>query len=191
MIQKLITKIARHLDKENIPYMLIGGQAVLLYGMVRLTEDIDITLGVDTDKLNLMKKLLKEIKLVIPKNIDDAFIKKTNVLVGIDKATGIRIDFIFSFTPYEKQALKRARIVRLNNYNVSFASCEDTIIHKIFASRPRDLEDARILLKKNMKALDIAYIKKWLREFSDIARHNLVKELEKILNSKKERSGNE
>lgn len=180
MIQKLITKIARHLDKNNIPYMLIGGQAVLLYGMVRLTEDIDITLGVDIDKLSLMKKLLKEIKLAIPKNIDDAFVKKTNVLVGIDKATGIRIDFIFSFTPYEKQALKRARIVRLNNYNVSFASCDDTIIHKIFASRPRDLEDARILLKKNMKALDIAYIKKWLREFSDIAGHNLVKELKKI-----------
>ena len=68
----------------------------------------------------------------------------------------------------------------MNNYNVSFASCNDTIIHKIFAGRPRDLEDARILLKKNMKALDIAYIKKWLREFSDIAGHNLVKELEKI-----------
>jgi len=180
MIQKLITKIARHLDKNNIPYMLIGGQAVLLYGMVRLTEDIDITLGVDIDKLSLMKKLLKEIKLAIPKNIDDAFVKKTNVLVGIDKATGIRIDFIFSFTPYEKRALERARIVRLNNYNVSFASCDDTIIHKIFAGRPRDLEDARILLKKNMKALDIAYIKKWLREFSDIAGRNLVRELEKI-----------
>ena len=180
MIQKLITKIARHLDKNNIPYMLIGGQAVLLYGMVRLTEDIDITLGIDIDKLSLTKKLLKEIGLVIPKNIDDAFVKKTNVLVGIDKATGIRIDFIFSFTPYEKQALKRARKVRLNNYNVSFASCNDTIIHKIFAGRPRDLEDAGILLKKNMKTLDIAYIKKWLREFSDIAGHNLVKELEKI-----------
>jgi hypothetical protein len=31
-----------------------------------------------------------------------------------------------------------------------------------------------------MKALDIAYIKKWLREFSDIAGRNLVRELEKI-----------
>ena len=31
--------------------MLIGGQAVLLYGEPRLTRDIDITLGVDVDKI--------------------------------------------------------------------------------------------------------------------------------------------
>ena len=51
MIEKLIKKIARHLDKDKIPYMIIGGQAVLLYGTPRLTRDIDITLGIDTDKL--------------------------------------------------------------------------------------------------------------------------------------------
>jgi predicted nucleotidyltransferase len=185
MLQKLIVKIAKQLDKNSIPYMLIGGQAVLLYGIVRLTEDIDITLGVDIDKLSQVKNLLKESGLTIPKNVNDDFVKKTNVLVGIDKDTGIRVDFIFSFTPYEKQALKkRVKKVRLNHYKVNFASCEDTIIHKMFAARPRDLEDVKILLQKNIKRLDTAYIKKWLKEFSDIAGYSLVRALEKILNSK-------
>ncbi len=184
MFQKLIVKIVKRLDRNSIPYMLIGGQAVLLYGIVRLTEDIDITLGVDIDKLNQMKKILKETGLAIPKSINDNFVKKTNVLVGIDKDTGIRVDFIFSFTPYEKQALKKARKVRLNNYKVNFASCEDTIIHKMFAARPRDLEDAKILLQKNIKGLDTLYIKKWLKEFSDIAGYDLVKAFKKTLNSK-------
>jgi hypothetical protein len=31
--------------------MIIGGQAVLLYGEPRLTKDIDITLGVNVDRL--------------------------------------------------------------------------------------------------------------------------------------------
>jgi hypothetical protein len=31
--------------------MVTGGQAVLLYGEPRLTKDIDVTLGVDTDHL--------------------------------------------------------------------------------------------------------------------------------------------
>ncbi|GAH89718.1 unnamed protein product, partial [marine sediment metagenome] len=32
MIEKLIKKIAQRLDKDKVPYMIIGGQAVLLYG---------------------------------------------------------------------------------------------------------------------------------------------------------------
>lgn len=52
MIEKLIKKVAQRLDEDKIPYMLIGGQAVLLYGRPRLTQDIDITLGIDTDKFH-------------------------------------------------------------------------------------------------------------------------------------------
>ncbi len=60
MIEKLIKKIARHLDDAKIPYMIIGGQAVLLYGTPRLTRDIDITVGVDTDKFQLIEKICKK-----------------------------------------------------------------------------------------------------------------------------------
>lgn len=181
MIQRLIAKIAKTLDKHSVPYMLIGGQAVLLYGSVRLTEDIDVTLGVDIDRLLEIKQILSKINITIPKNIDDDFVKKTNVLVAVDRNTKIRIDFIFSFTPYEKQALKRVKKTMIYNYNVNFASCEDTVIHKMFAARPRDLEDVRILLEKNIKKLDSAYIKKWLGEFSGIAGYNLIKEFGKII----------
>jgi len=48
--------------------------------------------------------------------------------------------------------------------NVAFAAPEDLIIHKIFAGRPRDFEDVRVILMKNPE-LDISYIRKWLREF--------------------------
>ncbi len=45
MFTTLLATIATALDQASIPYMVIGGQAVLLYGEPRLTEDIDITLG--------------------------------------------------------------------------------------------------------------------------------------------------
>ena len=51
MFQKLLKKIANELNAHNIPYMVIGGQAVLIYGEPRLTKDIDITLGVGVSKL--------------------------------------------------------------------------------------------------------------------------------------------
>jgi hypothetical protein len=40
MFEQLLEAIARGLERLSIPYMLIGGQAVLLYGEPRLTRDI-------------------------------------------------------------------------------------------------------------------------------------------------------
>jgi hypothetical protein len=65
MIEKLIKETARLLDRQKIPYMIIGGQAVLLYGRPRLTRDIDITLSIDTDKFELIEGLCEKMKLKI------------------------------------------------------------------------------------------------------------------------------
>lgn len=86
------------------------------------------------------------------------------VLPALDEITGIRVDFIFSFTPYETEAIKRAKKIDILQQEVCFASSEDVIIHKIFAGRPRDLEDVRTILLKNPE-IDIQYIKNWLKEF--------------------------
>jgi predicted nucleotidyltransferase len=88
------------------------------------------------------------------------------VLPCSDPSTGIRVDFILSFSPYEKTALGRARRIKVRQAEVVFVSLEDLVIHKILAGRPRDLEDVRHVLIRNPKA-DLAYIREWLREFSD------------------------
>jgi len=51
------------------------------------------------------------------------------VLPTLDETTGIRVDFIFSFTPYESQAIRRAKKVQILGQDISFASAEDLIIH--------------------------------------------------------------
>jgi len=159
MIEKLIKKTALHLDKERIPYMIIGGQAVLLYGTPRLTRDIDITLGIDTDKFLLVEKLCNNLGLkILSKNPED-FVKETKVLPTEEKKLKIRIDFIFSFTSYAKQALQRINKVLLNGYPVKFASCEDIIIHKMFAGRAIDEEDIKNMLIKNKNRINLNYIK--------------------------------
>jgi hypothetical protein len=52
--------------------------------------------------------------------------------------------------------------VRLHESNVRFASAEDVIIHKLFAGRPRDLEDVRGILGRH-PVLDTSYIRRWLK----------------------------
>ena len=182
MFQQLIAKIAKPLGDNNIPYMIIVGQAVLLYGEPRLTKDIDITLGVDVDRLEILLKINKEISLdILPENPGE-FVKDTMVLPVQDKGTGIRVDYIFSFTPYEEKAIERGNIVKILNQDVCFASPEDLIIHKIFSGRPRDLEDARIVLLKNPE-MDTQYIKKTLKEFdAGSDRSNYLRLFGKLLN---------
>lgn len=164
MFKTLLIKLARELANADLPYMVIGGQAVLLYGSPRLTRDIDVTLGVSPDETKRVLKAAAGMGLEIIPNDAEAFIEKTSVLPLRDGATGIRVDLIFSFTPYERQAIERARPVLLDDMPVMFASLEDVIIHKIFAGRPRDLEDAATILVKNPE-FDRDYIQGWLKEF--------------------------
>lgn len=171
MIEKLIKKTARYLDRQKIPYMIIGGQAVLLYGRPRLTRDIDITLGVDTDKYESIEGVCKKLKLRILVENPQDFARDTKVLPAEEPDSKVRIDFIFSCTPYEEQAIKNAKQVLIGDYPVKFASCEDIIIHKMVAGRAIDAEDVKSILAKNKNAIDFEYVNKWLLEFSKIAEH--------------------
>lgn len=166
MFVDLLEKIGLSLQKAGLPYMIIGGQAVLLYGEPRLTRDIDVTLGVDTDQLEKLIRIAETLNLdILPDNFAE-FVTQTKALPTQEQKSGIRVDFIFSNTEYEHQAFKRVNSVSINKVNVNFASIEDLIIHKIFASRPRDIEDVRGIILKN-KGIDMLYIEHWLGEFDE------------------------
>ena len=144
--------------------MVIGGQAVLLYGEPRLTKDIDITLGVGVEGLAQITDLIRGLSLKVLVDDPEPFVQKTMVLPVIEDASGIRVDFIFSHSPYEQQAIARARKVPFGATTVKFASLEDVVIHKIIAGRGRDIEDVRSILLKN-PGYDTHYITRWLKEF--------------------------
>jgi predicted nucleotidyltransferase len=78
------------------------------------------------------------------------------VLPTLDDRSGIRVDFVFSFSPYEHQALARAKRIELQGTLVTFVALEDLIIHKASAGRPRDIEDIKAILIKNT-AYDSTY----------------------------------
>jgi hypothetical protein len=167
VFQELLVKIARGLTLSRIPYMIIGGQAVLLYGEPRLTKDIDITLGVGTDKFQDIIAVAGRLGLKILVDEAEDFVRKTMVLPVLEEKSGIRIDLIFSYSPYEQQAIERAKGISFNTadkFNVHFAALEDIVIHKIIAGRPRDIEDVKTILLKN-PSYDSAYISMWLSEF--------------------------
>ena len=174
MIEELLSTVARCLDERNIPHMIIGGQAVLVYGSPRLTRDIAITLGITPDKYALVKAVCVAAGLrMLPKN-PRTFAEETMVLPAEDIKGGLRVDFIFSGTPYEETALRRVRKIVVGGYPIKFASPEDVIIHKMIAGRAVDEEDVKNILIKLGKKVDSTYIQKWLSEFEAIPEHRAV-----------------
>ena len=160
--------------------MVIGGQAVLLYGEPRLTRDIDITLGIGTEELDRVKRIIKAVGLRTLVENEQEFVHKTMVLPAAEEESGIRVDFIFSYSPYEKQAIERARNVKLGRTSVKFASLEDVVIHKVIAGRPRDIEDIKSILFKNPE-YDSDYIEQWLKKFDVSLGESFLKLFKNVL----------
>ena len=179
MFERLLKRIARQLKRASIPYMVIGGQAVLLYGEPRLTRDIDITLGLGVNEFRKVKEVIKTIGLNILVKKDRDFVERNMVLPTLDQKSGIRVDFIFSFSLYERQAIERGKDIKLGRTSVQFASLEDVVIHKVIAGRARDIEDVKTILLKNPK-YDSSYIESWLGEFDKSLDENFLKKFREV-----------
>lgn len=106
MSEPLLEKISEALNKKRIEYIVIGGQAVLVYGYARFTNDIDVLIGTDITKISLVNEICEEFGLTRLK--DDEFTRKTNVVPLFDQNTNFRTDLIFCFTDFEREAINRA-----------------------------------------------------------------------------------
>jgi len=179
MFEALLQKLARGLDALGIPYMLIGGQAVLVHGEPRLTRDVGVTLGTGPERLPEVLNWVKECGWQVLTDSPADFVARTLVLPCLDSGSGIRPDLIFSFSPYEKQALQRVRVITVGTTPVKYASPEDLVIHKLVSGRPRDVEDVRGVLLKN-PGLDADYVRRWLREFDEGQDENPLHRFEEL-----------
>jgi len=162
--RSLVSLLAENLDIAKIEYMIIGGQAVLVYGEPRLTKDIDVTIGVDPVEKDRIIEFAKSMGFtILVKNIEQ-FIDETFVLPCESEIHRLRVDFIFSNSEFENKAFKRVNQIDIDGYKVKFASIEDLIIHKIIAGRPRDIEDIKSIILKNDK-IDLDYIRTSIKSF--------------------------
>lgn len=177
----LIGALARQLRHDGLPFMLIGGQAVLLHGRPRLTEDIDLTLGAGPEALPAIRGVCRTLGLTpLPDDVD-GFVRQTFVLPALHEKTRIRIDFVFSTTAYERQAIERADRVEVGGEEVPFAAAEDLILHKLFAGRAIDWEDAVSVARRRRAELDWDYIQGWAREFAAVpGREDLPDQVERL-----------
>ncbi len=164
-LEAAVGEAAAVLESLSIPYMLIGGLAVSLWGEPRATLDADLTVWVEPEDLASVVGVLSK-RLTARVSDPEAFVRRTRVL-PMTSAQGVRVDLIFATLPWEKQAIRRARIMEVSGTAVRVASVEDLILMKAVSDRQKDSDDVRALCRRHGRTLDRDYLEPRLRELAE------------------------
>jgi hypothetical protein len=156
------------LTARRIPYAIIGGLAVQRWGQPRLTRDVDLTILLAPGG---EEPTLREIVARFPARLENAvtFALEHRVL-PVEVPGGSEADISLGLPGYEEEVMDRAVPYELGDgRQVRLCSPEDLVIHKALAGRPQDVLDIEGVVARQGKALDVAYVRRWLAELARIA----------------------
>lgn len=170
------------LEKRNWPFCFIGGIAVLRWGEIRMTQDIDLCLlcGFGNEE-KYIKTLLKKFTSRITDADNFAF---TNRVLLLYASNGVSIDISLSGLPFENQMIKRATPFSFHaDCTLITCSAEDLVILKSFANRTKDWMDVEGIILRQGKSLDTNYIIEQLAPLCEIKETpDIVNKLQDLIN---------
>lgn len=165
-------------------WYLFGAQAVVAYGVPRLSADVDVTVELTPDEperfTNDMRKAGFELRVDDPE-----FVRLTRVLPFLHVATGMPLDVVLSGSGLEEAFLDRAEILEIGDVRVPTINAEDLIIAKILAGRPKDVEDAKGVWRARGQGMDASRIASILAQLEEaLGQSDLSPVFEKIRRSR-------
>jgi len=133
------------LEKEGVDYVLIGGFAVILYGMPRLTQDVDIFLRNDSDNIHRLQKALYNI-------FSDDSVREITAeelerypVIRYGSPDGFFIDFIVKIGAAFTYDDLNYEIIEVEGCRIRVATAETLYRLKKDTVRPIDQSDAAFL----------------------------------------------
>ncbi len=163
-LEAAVLDVVDHLEGRNVPYMIFGGFANLLWGRPRLTEDLDFKVDVpETSWPTFIEGLSPRFRLLAHDPL--GFVRDTRV-VPISTKTDIRVDLVMAGLPYERAAISRAASITVGSRMVKVSTAEDLVLHKIISDRPRDREDVEGVVIRQGPMLDRAYLDPKVQEMA-------------------------
>ena len=177
----IISRIAKLMAETKTKYAILGGVAVSLYGMPRLTLDVDVNIILEKYKTAEFLKKAHNSGFTSLVRSEQKFADRTGVIpMKFSKSEPFgRCDFIIAQNTLEHLAIKRARTKTIGFSKVKVITPEDLILQKLVSDRPRDIEDARGVIMRQ-KNLDTRYIHFWLKKISNLTKKS---DLLKVFNS--------
>lgn len=147
-------------------WYLFGAQAVVAYGVPRLSADVDVTIKLTPED---PERFASEMRTAgFEPRIDDAeFVRRTRVIPFLHVASGMPVDVVLAGSGLEEAFLQRARTVDIGGARVPIIDPEDLVVAKILAGRPKDVEDARGLWRARGAGMDRSRVASILAELEE------------------------
>jgi hypothetical protein len=157
-------ELFRALEREQVRYLIVGGVAVNLHGAERLTMDIDLMLGLDSENLARFLRVARGLRLkpaVLPVTLEqfcdpatvETWVRDKHMLAfqlrGPETGAPSVDILVRPVVPFEDAYARRARI-SVEDLTVSVASSQDLIALKSGTGRKIDESDIRQLQRLEM-----------------------------------------
>lgn len=156
-VLELLTALTPVLEHWGRWYVF-GAQAVVTYGVPRLSADVDVTIGLSPDAPDRFVDDMRSAGFILRVR-DPEFVRKTRVMPFVHEPTSMPLDIVLAASGLEDEFLDRASAVTFGNLRVPFIDPSDLIIAKVLAGRPKDLDDVRALWHVRGGTLDTARIR--------------------------------
>lgn len=151
-IRGVVTRLLELLDAHSVPYFVMGGLAVPIWGIPRATFDVDITLSIDERGLTAFLSAAKASGFTIDAPFEKGF---RDVLHGMQKlkiewwttaGRRVEVDLFLVTTSFQQAAFARRVRARIEDREMWVLTAADLILHKLLANRQKDLADVQNLL---------------------------------------------
>lgn len=161
-VADLLADLARAFDALGIHWYLFGAQAAIVYGVARLTADVDVTVRPPGTPTAAWLAGLEQHGFE-RRFSDPGFVEQTRVLPVVHSRTGLPVDIVLAGPGLEEDFLRRAVVRSIDGVPVPVVDIADLLILKVLAGRPKDLEDLATLLRVHGKAIDVDRVRTVLR----------------------------
>lgn len=163
----------------QIPYVVMGGLAIRVFGIPRPTYDVDLMIELQRDRLPVLFEALEEEGLDVPEIFRGGWVDEVAGMPIVKfklyiEERGIDADIFLAESRFQREMMRRRQSDELWGMTVSLATPEDLILLKLLANRHRDLGDIADL-RMVQGDLDEQYMRLWAGELG------IADRLEKIL----------
>lgn len=161
-------------------WCVFGAQAVAVYGVPRLSADVDVTLAPAPDAPEHFARDMQAAGFSL-RVTDPDFVRRTRVMPFVHEPTGMPLDIVLAGSGLEDEFLERAVPTDVGGTRVPIIELSDLVIAKVLAGRPKDLDDARALWQLHRGQMDPHRIRRILRLLEEaLSQSDLVSSFDAI-----------
>jgi hypothetical protein len=169
IVPAVLPRVIRILDQVGIAYMLTGSFASAYHGALRSTQDIDLVIEANPDRLLAIVQNLPTDQFYVEADTALEALKRESMFNLIDLTAGWKIGLIIRKSrSFSRQEFRRRQLVNLQGTRIFIASAEDIVIAKLewskMAQSRRQIEDVSAILRVRWQALDRGYVKRWVAD---------------------------